>query len=365
MDGLISNDHEVFRGMMGDRRVLSRIDSDSLNQVELVANLIGMEPSYRDGLLRLHDHIIGSASLLLMIEDGVYAFSDKFPLTLGRKDGSWAVSSESTSFPNTGFEIDRFLQPGTVVKITENGVEELDKVNGLDICTFLWVYTAFPPSCFDDVNIETSRYRAGKILAEKYPVDADLVGGVPDSGTAYGIGYSRGGTPFARPLIKYTPTYQRSYTPPMQELRDQIAAKKLIPVRELIEGKRLVLTEDSIVRGTQLRNIVDMVWRNGAREIHGRVASPPLTHPCPYNISTRNPGELAAIKAIRAIENNYNPDLAPYLDHESRRYGEMVDWIRRDLGLTSLAYQTPEDMVRAIGLPPEKLCRYCWRGNAP
>ena len=132
MDGLISNDHEVFRGMMGDRRVLSRIDSDSLNQVELVANLIGMEPSYRDGLLRLHDHIIGSASLLLMIEDRVYAFSDKFPLTLGRKDGSWAVSSESTSFPNTGFEIDRFLQPGTVVKITENGVEELDKVNGLD-----------------------------------------------------------------------------------------------------------------------------------------------------------------------------------------------------------------------------------------
>lgn len=365
MDGLVSNEEDVFREIMGERRILSRTDSNSLNQVELIANLIGREPSYRDGLLRLHDHIVGSASLLLMVEDGIYAFSDKFPLAVGRKDDSWAVSSESTSFSNTGFEINQFLTPGTVVKITKGGPEELGKVNDLDICTFLWIYTAFPPSCFDGVNVETSRYRSGKILAEKYFVDADLVGGVPDSGTAYGIGFSRGGIPFARPLIKYTPGYQRSYTPPMQELRDWIASKKLIPVEELIRGMRLVLTEDSIVRGTQLRNAVNMIWENGAKEIHGRVASPPLTHPCPYNISTRKPGELAAIRAIRDIENGCNPDLTPYLDPMSREYKILVDKVRGDLGLTSLAYQTPQDMVKAIGLPKKNLCMYCWRGNVP
>ncbi len=371
MNGLVSNEEEVFRSMLREKRVLSRTEGNSLNQVELIANLIGRESTYSDGLLRLHDHIYGSTSLLLMNENGIYAFSDKFPLTVGRRDDDWAIASESSAFPNIGFETYRFLSPGTAVRIDENGVEELGKVDDLDICTFLWIYTAFPSSSFDGVNVEETRYRSGEKLAEKHPVeDADLVSGVPDSGTAYAVGFSRSGTPYHRALIKYTPGYGRSYTPPSQKVRDRIASKKLIPVWDIIREKSMVITEDSIVRGTQLGNIVDMIWdRNrsgepqGAREIHGRVGSSPLIHPCPYNISTRKPGELAAVRAIRAIEGDNNPDLTPYLDTTSRQYEEMIDWIRQDLGLTSLAYQTPQDMVEAISLPPEKLCMYCWMGS--
>jgi amidophosphoribosyltransferase len=252
------------------------------------------------------------------------------------------------------------------VYIAKSGLEE--KIPGKktnQICAFLWIYTGYPASSYEGISVELVRERCGRALAKKDNVKPDLVTGVPDSGVGHAIGYAmESGLPYRRPLVKYTPGYGRSYTPPSQEIRDLVATMKLIPIKEVICGNRIVLCEDSIVRGTQLKNYtIKKLWECGAKEVHVRPACPPLMFPCRFALSTRSIDELAARKAIRALEGRDLEDVQEYVDHRSKKYQKMVEWIEKELGVTSLRYQRIDDMVEAIGLPREKLCLYCWMGS--
>jgi amidophosphoribosyltransferase len=253
--------------------------------------------------------------------------------------------------------------------LTEEGLE--NKAAGQDemqICTFLWIYTGFTASDYEGINTEAARERSGRALARRdKDIEIDLVAGVPDSGTSHAIGYAmESGKPFRRPLVKYTPGYGRSYTPPTQKIRDLIAKMKLIPIREIIQNNRIVICDDSIVRGTQLKNFtIHKLWEAGAKEVHARPACPPLMFPCKFCLSTRSIHELAARKAIHDLEGRDIEDVSEYTDSNSPKHQTMVEWIRKDLGVTTLRYQTVEDMVEAIGLPKEKLCLYCWTGQCP
>jgi amidophosphoribosyltransferase len=236
------------------------------------------------------------------------------------------------------------------------------------ICTFLWIYTGFPASNYEGVNAEIVREKCGRYLAKQdSDISVDVVSGVPDSGLAHGLGYAmESGKPFRRPLVKYTPGYGRSYIPPTQAKRDLIAKMKLIAIKEVIDGNSIVVCEDSIVRGTQLKNFtVKKLWDCGAKALHVRPACPPLMFPCKFNLSTRSINELVARRAIKDIEGHDLQDVSEYVDHTSKKYEKMIDWIRRDIGVTTLRYQTVNDMIKAVGLPKEKLCQYCWTGKCP
>ncbi len=250
--------------------------------------------------------------------------------------------------------------------MSKNGLEELHSGKpAKQICAFLWIYTGYPASTYEGISVELVRERSGRFLAKNDTVKADLVAGVPDSGVGHAIGYAQeSGLPYRRPLVKYTPGYGRSYTPPAQEIRDLVATMKLIPIKEIINGNRIVLCEDSIVRGTQLKNYtLKKLMGAGAKEVHVRPACPPLMFPCKFALSTRSIDELVARRAIWALEGNKTEDLQEYLDDKSEKYQKMVDWIAKELGVTTLRYQRIDDMIEAIGLPREKLCLHCWLGT--
>jgi len=280
------------------------------------------------------------------------------------------VTAETCAFPNNGFEVVRHIEPGEIVLLNEDGMVQMKSGRGdvSQICAFLWIYTGFPASNYEGINVEVVREKCGRYLAKRdKDIDVDFVSGVPDSGCSHGLGYAmESGKSFRRPLVKYTPGYGRSYTPPSQQRRDLIAKMKLIPIREVIEGNSIVVCEDSIVRGTQLKNFtIKKLWDCGARKVHIRPACPPLMFPCRFNLSTRSIHELAARKAIHSLENGDVEDVSAYIDHNSKEYKNMVEWIAKDLDVTTLRYQTVDDMVEAIGLPKEKLCLYCWTGECP
>ncbi len=260
----------------------------------------------------------------------------------------------------------RFLGPGEIVLLSSDGIKQLKpEGNQKKICSFLWIYTGSPSSSYDGISVERTRERCGSYLAKRDNVQADFVAGVPDSGVGHAIGYAmESGIPYRRPLVKYTPGYGRSYTPPTQEIRDLVATMKLSAVREVINGNRMIICDDSIVRGTQLKNLtVKKLWDNGAKEIHIRPACPPLMFPCIYASSTRTTAELACRKAMRALEGKGVEDPSDYLDTTSSKHAKMIDWIRRDLNVTSLKYMAIEDMIAAIGLPADQLCLHCWLGK--
>ncbi|MDD3089934.1 MAG: amidophosphoribosyltransferase, partial [Candidatus Omnitrophica bacterium] len=325
-----------------------------------------------DGIENMFRQIEGSCSLLILHKDGIYAARDRrgyTPLVIGRKEGAWAVTSETTAFPNNHFKVVKYLAPGEIVLVGENGpVVRRKGASETQVCAFLWIYTGFPASDYEGINTEIVRERCGRALAKRdKDIDVDLVSGIPDSGLAHAIGYAmESKKPFRRPIVKYTPGYGRSYMPPDQSMRDLVATMKLIPIRELIEGNRIVVLEDSIVRGTQLKNYtINKLWECGAEEIHVRPACPPLMYPCKFCLSTRSVSELSARKAIKSIEGRDIEDVSEYIDHSTQKYQKMVDWIKRDIDVTTLRYQKIEDMVEAIGLPREKLCLYCWTGECP
>ena len=315
----------------------------------------------------MFDRIVGSVSILLLTKEGIYAARDRLghtPLVIGKKEDAFAVASETCSFFNLGYSVIKYLGPGEIVLLTNDGLKQQKDAQGKNqICSFLWIYTGYPASSYEGISVETVRERTGVCLAKKDDIELDFASGVPDSGTAHGIGYAMGaGVPFRRPLVKYTSGYGRSYTPPSQEIRDMVATMKLIPKKEVIKGNKMVLCEDSIVRGTQLKNFtVQKLWNNEAEEVHIRVACPPLMYPCKYMLSTRTTQELAARRAILDLEGKDIEEVDEYLNHSSEKFIQMVEWIRKDLGVTSLKYQTLDDMVRAIGLPKESLCLYCLR----
>jgi len=372
-DGYIDNAQELVDGLLAEGVSFSEVGGNGIvNLTELVAKLITRGESLIDGIEHMFESIDGSCSLLILSADGVYAARDRMgysSLAIGRSGEAWAVASETSAFPNLGFTVDKFLEPGEIVLIDENGLQRR-RAGGEtnNICAFLWIYTGFPTSSYEGINVETVRERCGQCLARRdSDIEVDVVAGIPDSGIGHAIGYSmESGKPFRRPLVKYTPGYGRSYTPPSQETRDLVAKMKLIPNAEIIRGNRIVICEDSIVRGTQLKNFtVKKLWEAGAREVHVRPACPPLMFPCRFNFSTRSIAELAARRAIRALEGHDLPDVSEYTDARSDRYGRMVEWIARDLEVTTLRYQTLEDMIGAIGLPKEKLCTFCWTGEYP
>jgi len=340
-----------------------------VNPTELVAHFIDQGESFQEGIRIAQDKIDGSCSLLLLTEDGIIAARDKLgrtPVILGEKVGSRAATFESCALPNLDYEVTRYLGPGEIVRITTEGEEQLAPPGEeMQICSFLWVYYGYPASSYEGINVESVRYRCGEMLQRRDDVTGDLAAGIPDSGTGHAIGYANAaGIPYGRPFVKYTPTWPRSFMPQDQRVRDLVARMKLIPVQELVHGKRIIFCEDSIVRGTQLQDIIQRVFDSGAREVHMRPACPPLVYGCKFlNFSqSRSEMDLAGRRAAVAVAGGEPEDLSEYTDPDGEPYCAMVEAIRERLGLTSLQYQRLDDLVEAIGLPKEKLCTYCWDG---
>ena len=353
------------------------MDGGVKSQTELIATLINWGTTFEEGIRIAQEKIDGSCTLLLLTEDGIIAARDMYgrtPLIIGEKDGALCVTSETCAFLNRGFHTKQELGPGEIVRFTNDSVEQLTppKDDMLQVCSFLWVYYGYPASTYEGRNVAVVRELCGKALAqgEDPNLEIDMVAGVPDSGTGHGTGYANeSGVKYGWPYVKYTPTWPRSFMPQNQRERDLVARMKLIPIRELVEGQRILFCEDSLVRGTQLQDTVCRLHELGAIGVHMRPACPPLIHGCKFlNFSTsRSEQDLAGRRAIRALEGEKGETefLHEFSQAGSSRYLAMVEWIRNDLGLTSLRYQTLPDLVDAIGLPKEKLCTYCWDGADP
>ena len=343
-----------------------------INATELVAALINQKATLVEGLLYAQERIEGSMTILILTPQGIYASRDKYgrtPVMIGKKEDAFCASFESFAYINLGYSDYMELGPGEIVYITPESVETLSPPRqDMKICAFLWVYYGYPTSTYEGVNVENMRYQCGKLLSRRDESQPDIVAGVPDSGIAHAIGYANAsGSPFARPFIKYTPTWPRSFMPQNQGDRNLIARMKLIPVNALIRGKKLLLIDDSIVRGTQLGETTQLLYQSGAKEVHIRPACPPLMYGCPYLNFSRSSSELDLItrRIIKDREGDCVSDqlLADYADPDSRNYREMVEVVRNHLGFTSLRYHRLDDLVEAIGISPCKLCTYCWSGK--
>ena len=350
----------------------SEMSGNEINPTELVAALIDREDSFEEGIRRAQELVEGSCSLLLLTKDTIYVARDRLgrtPLVIGRKEGSYAAALETCAFANLDYEIERYLGPGEIVRMTADGFVTVNPPGDvMQICSFLWIYYGYPASSYEDINVEVVRNRCGAALARADDVRVDLAAGIPDSGVGHAIGYANeAGVPYQRPFVKYTPTWPRSFMPQEQRIRDLVARMKLIPIREIIHGKRLLFCEDSIVRGTQLKDTIQRLYAYGALEVHMRPACPPLVHGCKYlNFSrSKSEMELAARKAIKELEGDDEVELAEYADPDSQKHCRMCQRICQRLGLASLKYQKLDDMVTAIGMPKEKLCTYCFDGAEP
>ena len=347
----------------------SEMSGGGINPTELVATLINQESTFAKGIVNAQESIEGSCSILLLTDEGLYAARDRLgrtPVVIGKKEDAYAVTLETCAFPNLRYETTAYLGPGEIVLMREDGVEKVKKPGTrLQICGFLWVYYGYPSSNYEGINVEAARNRCGQALARRDDVEIDYVAGIPDSGTGHAIGYAgEAGVPFRRPYVKYTPTWPRSFMPQVQEVRDLVARMKLIPITELIEGQRLLFCEDSIVRGTQLKETIRRLFDYGAREVHMRPACPALIYGCKFlNFSrSRDEFDLAGRRAIRELEGADAGVPPEYADPDSRQAKTMAECVGKQLGLTSLRYQRLDDLVQAIGLPKEKLCTYCWDG---
>ncbi len=362
---IFQKDHTHFLEMSGG----------DINKTELVATLINTKDNIVDGIRYAQEMINGSMTILLLTQKGIYCARDRFgrtPLVIGRKDTGFCATFESFAYLNLGYRPVRELGPGEIVVMTPEAVTTLAKPGTeMKICTFLWIYYGYPSSEYEGISVETMRNACGAKLARRDGFsknDIDSVAGVPDSGTAHAIGYANeSGVPFSRPFVKYTPTWPRSFMPTHQDKRNLIAHMKLIPVHELIDGKRLLLIDDSIVRGTQLRETTEFLYDSGAKEVHIRPACPPLLFGCKYINFSRSTSEMELI-ARRVIREEEGEEvtrtiLEDYANPDSDRYHRMLDRIREQLNFTSLAYNRLDDMIEATGLPKEKLCTYCWDGR--
>ncbi|MFP4163978.1 MAG: amidophosphoribosyltransferase [Chitinispirillaceae bacterium] len=347
----------------------SEMSGNELNPTELTATLINEEGSFEDGIRNAQQLIEGSSSMLILTTKGIYAARDRLgrtPVIVGKSENGYAVTMETCAFSNLGYEIERELGPGEVVFISQDGVEQrVAPGDQMQICSFLWIYYGYPASDYEGINVEHSRYRCGSALALRDNVEVDFAAGIPDSGIAHALGYAHeANIAFSRPFVKYTPTWARSFMPQNQKMRELVAKMKLIPIKKLTQGKRILFCDDSIVRGTQLKDTLQRIYDYGAREIHMRPACPPLLFGCKYLNFSRSKSEmdLATRRVIRDLEGNADFRVEDYLDEKSDRYHAMIEAIREKMGLTSLSYQYLDDMIDAIGLPKEKLCTYCWNG---
>lgn len=369
--GRINNIESLGKNAFARRKYFSETSGTGINPTELVSMIICEEKSFEDGIASVFRSIKGSCSLLILTKKGIIAARDKLgrtPLTVGKKGDSYAVTSETCALSNLGYEEEYILGPGEVLYVTAEGCRQLTPPGDeMQICSFLWVYYGYPPSNYENINVEMVRYRCGCALARKDTVEADLVSGIPDSGIGHAVGYANEKKlPYMRPYTKYTPTWPRSFMPQSQAVRDLVAKMKLIPNRSLIQGRRLVFCDDSIVRGTQLKDNVKVLFDYGAREVHMRIACPTLIYPCEFlNFSSsRSSLDLAGRKAIFEIEGTDKVSLEEYARCGSEKNLAMVEKIRERLGLSSLKFQDMDDLVQAIGLPKNKLCTHCWDGSS-
>lgn len=371
--GRINNETELMeRAMRSGRAHFLEMSGGKVNATELVATVIDEEQDLVSGLLHAQEVIDGSMSILLLTPEGIYASRDRLgrtPIVVGQKGGATCVSFESFAYLNLGYHTLRELGPGEIVRITAEGVETLSPARKpMKICAFLWMYYGYPTSVYEGVNVEAMRCRNGEIMAKNDDHStAESVAGIPDSGIAHAIGYANhSGIPFTRPFIKYTPTWPRSFMPVNQEMRNLVAHMKLIPVDELIRGKSLMFIDDSIVRGTQMRETVQFLYESGAKEVHIRSACPPIVYGCKYLNFSRSSSELDLItrRIMLEIEGDKALDhLEEYTVSASERYKEMIARIAKKLDFTTLGYQSREGMLEAIGLPEEQVCTYCWSGK--
>lgn len=349
----------------------SELSSGKTNQTELVALLLTQGKDFVSGIEHVFDKIQGSCSMLLLTEDGIIAARDKWgrtPIVIGKKDGAYAVTSESSSFPNLDYEIEHFVGPGEIIRLRADGMEQMRKPNeGMQICSFLWVYYGFPVSSYEGRNVEEVRFNSGFKMGQKDESEVDCVCGIPDSGVGMALGYAEGkGVPYHRAIAKYTPTWPRSFTPANQEMRSLVAKMKLIPNRTMLEGKRILFCDDSIVRGTQLRDNVKILYDYGAKEVHMRIACPPLIYSCPFIgfTSSKSPLELITRRIIKELEGDENKNLDKYAKTDSPEYKKLVSIIAERFGLSSLKFNTLETLIEAIGLPKCKVCTHCFDGSS-
>ena len=371
--GKINNQDELIQEAFRNGHIhFMEMSHGRINSTELVAALINQKSSLVEGLLYAQERIEGSMTILVLTPKGIYASRDRYgrtPVVIGKKEDAFCASFESFAFINLGYSDYKELGPGEIVFITPECVETMSPPRQeMKICSFLWVYYGYPTSTYEGVNVESMRYECGKLLAKRDEARPDVVAGVPDSGIAHAIGYANeSGIPFARPFIKYTPTWPRSFMPQNQGQRNLITKMKLIPVDSLIRGKKLLLIDDSIVRGTQLGETSEFLYQSGAKEVHIRPACPPLMFGCPYLNFSRSSSELDLItrRIIRDREGGCVSDelLADYANPDSGNYKEMMEEIRKRLNFTTLRYHRLDDLVESIGISPCKLCTYCWNGK--
>ena len=367
----INNQREIADELLSQRMHFSEMSANNINQTELVALLINMGNTFVEGINNVYRKIDGSCSMLVLTEDGIIAARDflgRTPIVIGHKEGAYAVSSETSSFPNLDYKTVRDIGPGEIVRLRYDSFEVLQPAFECEqICSFLWVYYGFPASSYEGINVEEVREKNGRKLGEKDETEVDCVCGVPDSGVGTALGYAEGkGVPYERAVLKYTPTWPRSFTPGNQSRRDLVAKMKLIPNGALLKDRRVVFCDDSIVRGTQLRDNVRTFFEYGAKEVHCRISCPPLVYGCPFIGFTASKTDLELItrQIIRDFEGDDKKNLEKYSQTDSPEYQRMVNEIARRLGLTTLKFAKLEDLVDSIGMPKCKVCTHCFDGTS-
>jgi len=372
--GKINNSEEIVQDIIKNHTHFFEMQNGTINQTELVAAIINQKENFIDGIKYAQEIIDGSMSILILTPKGIYAARDKHgrtPICIGKKDDAFCASFESFAYLNLGYSNYKNLTPGEIVVFDADGVKTIHSPeNNMKICTFLWVYYGYPSSSYEGINVEKMRYECGKCLAkrDKDTVQPDSVAGIPDSGMAHAIGYANeSGVQFSRPFIKYTPTWPRSFMPSHQSKRHLIAKMKLIPLHDLIDGKKLLLIDDSIVRGTQLSETTDFLYKSGAKEVHIRTGCPPILFSCKYLNFSRSDSEmdLIARRTICELEGE-NPSMdviKEYADPNSEKYNNMLEKIREKLHFTSLKYLRLDDMLASTGIDTKNLCTYCWNGE--
>ena len=372
--GKINNAQEIVDEIFSDNNThFLEMSGGDINPTELVAAIINQKENLIDGIHYALERIDGSLTLMILTPKGIYAARDKYgwtPLVIGHQEEAYRMGMEFFSFQNLGYRPLKELGPGEIVIVNQEGIKTLMAPGSkMRICTFLWVYYGYPSSSYEGISVEQMRYNCGKNMAKRDHVKPDIVAGVPDSGTAHAVGYANeSGVPFSRPFIKYTPTWPRSFMPTVQSKRDMIAKMKMLAVHDLIQDRSILLIDDSIVRGTQLRETTEFLYDSGAKEVHIRPACPPLVYGCKFLNFSRSSSEMdlitrRVIARLEGTEDVSEEVLEQYTDPESEKYDQMVEEIRKELNFTSLRFNRLDDMLEAVGIPKEKLCTYCWNGK--
>lgn len=367
----IANLAELEKECLDNKLNFTELSRGVTNQTELIAILITQGKDFVDGIQNVYKKVKGSVSMLLLTEDGIIAARDFYgrtPIVIGKDNDGYVAAFESHSYINLEYETVRFIGPGEIVKITSDGLTQLLAPNDkMQICSFLWIYYGFPASDYDNINIEEMRYRGGFSMGKDDDIEADYVAPIPDSGIGMAIGYSHGsGIPYTRSVVKYTPTWSRSFMPVSQEQREHVAKMKLIPNHSLLKGKRVVFCDDSIVRGTQLRDNVKMLYDYGAKEVHIRISCPPLIYGCNFlNFSaSKNELELISRRCIEELEGGTCKNLQLYCDHTTKEYAALVEMIRKHIGVDTLKFNTIDNICNAIGMPKCNICTHCFDGSS-